>query len=61
MVADNEAVQLSDYCFNVCEALNAAIRDRNTDDLGESTRMALKDLVRCVASSRVLVAVRALA
>ena len=61
MVVDDESVQLSDYCFNVCEALNsnAAIRKRNTGDLDHSTRMALEVLVRCVALSCVLGTARA--
>ena len=46
MVADNESVQLSDYCFNVCETLNMVIGEKKTGDLNESTRMTLEGLER---------------
>ena len=46
MVADNESVQLCDYCFNVCETLNMVIREKKTDDLNESTKMTLEGLER---------------
>ena len=39
-------MQLSDYFFNVCEALKAAIGEENTDDLSEPVRIALEDLER---------------
>lgn len=47
MIADDDFVQLSDYSFNVCEALEATIQEK-TDGLGESTRTALEELGMCV-------------
>ena len=46
MAADNESVQLSDYCFNVCETLNMVIREKKTGDLNAPTSMALEGLER---------------
>jgi len=48
MINDKDSVELSEYCFNVCEALKTVIRGRNTDDLSEPVRMALENLRRCV-------------
>ena len=48
MAADNESVQLSDYCFNVCEALRMEVREKKTGDLNAFTRMALGGLERYV-------------
>ena len=47
--AYKETVQLSDYCFDVCEALKATIQEENTDDLGEFTTTALGDVGRYVS------------
>ena len=47
--AYKETVQLSDYCFDVCEALKATIQEENTDDLGEFTTTALEDVGRYVS------------
>ena len=47
--AYNETVQLSDYCFDVCEALKATIQEENTDDLGEFATTALGDVGRYVS------------
>ena len=47
MIANDDTVQLSGYCFGVCEALKATIYE-DADDLYESTTMALEDLGRCV-------------
>ena len=49
---DKDSVQLSEYCFDACEALNTAIQGKNADDLNESAKMALKDLERCIRLSR---------
>ena len=46
MVADDESVQLSDYCFDVCETLNMVIGEKKTGDLDASTRMKLEGLER---------------
>ena len=45
--AYKETVQLSDYCFDVCEALKATIQE-NTDDLGEFATTALGDVGKFV-------------
>ena len=48
MVGDNDSVQLSEYCFNVCEVLNIAIRRKDVNDIDESTTKALENLEGCV-------------
>src|ERR1700753_520676 len=48
MTANDESAQLSDYCFDLFEAVNAAIQDENTDNPSESAEIALGDLERCV-------------
>jgi len=52
MVDDKDSVQLSEYCFNVCEVLKTTIQGRDADSLNESVRAALEDLERCVDESR---------
>jgi len=47
MVGSDDAVQLSGYCFEVCEMLKTVIRGKNPEDLGEHVRTVLKDLERC--------------
>ena len=47
MIANRASVQLSDYCFNVCESLRVAIQEENINDLNESARTAFEDLERC--------------
>ena len=39
-------MQLSEYCFNVCDVLKTAIQGRETDSLDESVVVALEDLER---------------
>ena len=46
MIDDKDSVQLSEYCFNVCEVLKTAVQGRNADSLDESVRVALEDLER---------------
>ena len=41
-----ETFQISDFCFDVCEALKATIQEENTDDLGEFATTALGDVGR---------------
>ena len=41
-----ETVQLSDYCFDVCEALKATIQEETKDDLGEFAATAIGDVGR---------------
>ena len=43
-----DSVQLSEYCFNVCEVLKPVIQGRGAGDLDESVRTALDDLERYV-------------
>lgn len=45
MIIDEEAVRLSEYCFNACETLKTAI---SGDYLNESVKTALEDLNGCV-------------
>ena len=46
MIDDKDSVQLSEYCFSVCDVLKTAIQGR--DGLDESVRVALEDLERWV-------------
>ena len=48
MADDKVSVQLSEYLFNVCEAVGTPIQGKNADDLDEPVRKALEDLERCV-------------
>ena len=48
-VVHEESVQLSDYCFEVCEALKVTIQEENADHLSAFARMALQDVGRCVS------------
>ena len=41
-------MQLSDYCFNACEALKTTIEGRDADHLGEHARVAIESLGRYV-------------
>ena len=41
-------MELSEYCFNMCETLKTAIQGKDVDDLSESERMAFKELERCI-------------
>ena len=47
MIDDKDSMQLSEYCFNVCEVLKDAVQGRDADSLDESVREALQDLERC--------------
>jgi hypothetical protein len=46
MIDNEDAVQLSEYCFTTCETLKTAISGKNADDLGEFVIPALEDLKR---------------
>ena len=46
MIDDDDSVKLSDYCFSVCEVLNAAIQEKTKDGLNGSARLGLEDLER---------------
>jgi hypothetical protein len=48
MIDDKDAVQLSEDCFSVCEALKTAIQGKDVDYLSESVKMAFEDSKRCV-------------
>ena len=48
MIDDEHAIRLSEYCFNVCEALKDALHGKNPCDLSESEKMMVQNLDRCV-------------
>jgi hypothetical protein len=48
MIVDEEAVQLSEYCFNACETLKTAISGKDAEHLNEAVASALEDLNRYV-------------
>ena len=48
MIDDKDSVQLSEYCFNVCEVVKTVVQGRNVESLDESMRVAIKDLERCI-------------
>ena len=50
LIDNKDSVQLSEYCFNVCETVKTAIRGKGTGDISKSARIALKELERCVDS-----------
>lgn len=48
MIDNEDSVQLSEYCFDVCDVLNTAMRGKSRDDLNGSMEMkALEKLERC--------------
>ena len=49
MIDNKDAMQLSEYCFDVCDVLKITIRGKGVDDLGGSARKVLEDLERCVS------------
>ena len=48
MISNEDSIQLSEYCFNVCVIVETAIQGKNVGDLNEYVRMALEALERCV-------------
>jgi len=48
MVDDKYVVQVSEYCFNACEALSRMIQGRNLGDFSGPERIAMEDMERCV-------------
>ena len=46
MIDNEDAVQLSEYCFATCETLKTAISGKNADELSEFVMTALEDLKR---------------
>ena len=48
MIDDEDSLQLSEYCFNVCVELQPTIQGKNVDELNKSERTALEELERCV-------------
>ena len=46
MIDNEDYLQLSEYCFNVCEVLKTVIQGKDADDLNESVRETLEDLER---------------
>ena len=59
LITDNDSVELSDYCFDVCEALNGTIQEKTEDGLDGSAWPRLEDLARYDDCLRVLAPVRA--
>jgi len=52
MIDNEDSVQLSEYCFDVCTVLETAIQGKkNVGSLNKYVRMALGDLERCVSWS----------
>ena len=48
-MSDNKvSVQLSESCFDTCEALEDATQGKDADDLDEIVKIALEDSKRCV-------------
>jgi len=55
MIKHKYSVELSEFCFNVCEVLKTVMYGQNLDDLSEYVRnVALGDLGRCVNLALVL-------
>jgi len=48
MANNKDSVELSEYCFNVCEVLKTVIHGKDPDDLSEPVRTGLEDLGRYV-------------
>ena len=48
MIGNNDSVQLSKYCFDVCVALETAIQGKGAGHLSEPARIAFADLERYV-------------
>lgn len=49
MIDDEDSVQLSKYCFNMCQTLKTAIQGVNADDPNNNpVRVALKEVEWCV-------------
>ena len=48
IIDDSYSVELSEYCFDVCEVLKTVTQGNNIDNLNESMTTALGDLERCV-------------
>ena len=59
MITDDDSVELSDHCFDVCEALNATIQVKTENGLDGSAWPGLEDLARYGDCPRVLDPVRA--
>ena len=59
MNTDDDSVELYDYCFDVCEALNATIQEKTEDGLDGSAWPELEDLARYGDCLCVLAPVRA--
>ena len=58
MITDDDSVELSDYCFDVCEALNVTIQEMKEDGLDVLAWPGLEDLTRSGDCPCVLVPVR---
>jgi len=47
MIDNEDSVQLSEYCFSMCETLKMVVQGANAGDLDDSATVAIKDLERC--------------
>lgn len=52
MIRDKDSVQLSDYCFSACETLKTVIPECDTGEIGESWKVEIEGLERCVDQPR---------
>jgi len=57
MIDDEDPMQISENCFNICEVLKAMIQGKNLGDLNEYVRITLEDLERCACSVSVALSV----
>ena len=46
MITDDDSIELSDYCFDVCEALDTAVQEKTKDGLNGSAQLGIEDLSR---------------
>lgn len=48
MINKKDSAKLSDFCFEMCETLNAAIQGRDGDELSDTIKVGLVEIERCV-------------
>ena len=48
MISNEDSMQLSKSCFNVCVAPKGAIQGNNVDDLDKPIKSVLENFERCV-------------
>ena len=47
MIDNDDSMQLSEYCFNLCESLETVFQGMVVDDLNGYVRASLGSLERC--------------